>query len=74
MAKEEVLEEPVKYCLYARKSSKQDEKQALSGDSQIKEMLATTEKDGIKIIETIKESHSAKYSRLRPSGYAGQAG
>ena len=29
---------PIKYCLYARKSTEQDELQALSIDSQIKEM------------------------------------
>ena len=33
-----VAEEQIKYCLYARKSSVAEEKQALSIDSQIKEM------------------------------------
>jgi len=65
----EALEQPqgAKYCLYARKSSEQDERQALSIDSQIKEMLAMAERDGIEIVETIKESHSAKDSGQRPA-------
>jgi DNA invertase Pin-like site-specific DNA recombinase len=67
MAKEEILEGPLRYCLYARKSSEQDERQALSIDSQIKEMLATAERDGVEVVETIKESHSAKDSGQRPA-------
>src|SRR3989344_7469437 len=65
----EAMEQPqgAKYCLYARKSSEQDERQALSIDSQIKEMLAMAERDGIEIVETIKESHSAKDSGQRPA-------
>jgi hypothetical protein len=30
--------QPIKYCLYARKSTESDERQAMSIDSQIKEM------------------------------------
>jgi len=30
---------PIRWCLYARKSSEQDERQALSIEQQIKEML-----------------------------------
>src|SRR3990172_8522353 len=67
MTQEEILEEPVKYCLYARKSSEQDERQALSIDSQIKEMMAAAERDGVEVVETIKESHSAKDSGQRPA-------
>jgi hypothetical protein len=33
------IPEKLKYVLYARKSTEQDEKQALSIDSQVKEML-----------------------------------
>lgn len=51
---------PVKYCLYARKSTEQDEKQALSIDSQIKEMLQIAQRDGLDVIEIRRESHSAK--------------
>ena len=59
-------EAPVKYCLYARKSTEDDEKQALSIDSQIKEMEELAEKIGLEVVETKKESHSAKKSGDRP--------
>lgn len=36
---------PLKYCLYARKSSEADEKQALSIDSQISEMHKIAEQE-----------------------------
>ena len=57
--------QPLKYCLYARKSSEQDERQAMSIDSQLKEMLALAERDGLEIVETKQESHSAKQSGYR---------
>lgn len=57
---------PVRYCLYARKSTEQDELQALSIDSQIKEMVQSAERDGLHIAEIRKESHSAKESGQRP--------
>ncbi len=50
----------VRYCLYARKSSEDDERQALSIDSQIKEMMQIAEKEGINVVEIRQESHSAK--------------
>ena len=56
----------IKYCLYARKSSEQDERQAMSIDSQLKEMLALADRDGLNIVETKHESHSAKESGCRP--------
>jgi len=56
----------IRFCLYARKSSEQDERQALSIDSQIKEMKNTAVRDDIKIVEVIRESHSAKDSGQRP--------
>ena len=56
----------VKYCLYARKSSEQDERQAMSIESQIKEMLAMAERENLNIVETLRESHSAKESSKRP--------
>lgn len=62
----EVITEPLKYCLYARKSTEQDERQALSIDSQIKEMLELANRDGLNIAEIRKESHSAKASGARP--------
>lgn len=57
---------PASYCLYARKSTEQDERQALSIDSQIKEMLELANRDGLNVTEVRKESHSAKDSGQRP--------
>ena len=56
----------LKYCLYARKSTETEEKQALSIDSQIKEMTQIAEHEKLNIIEIRKESHSAKESGQRP--------
>ncbi|MFA6145942.1 MAG: recombinase family protein [Patescibacteria group bacterium] len=56
----------INYCLYARKSTEQDELQALSIDSQIKEMLAMAVKQDLLVQEVRKESHSAKDSGERP--------
>lgn len=56
----------MKYCLYARKSSEAEEKQALSIDSQVKEMLELATKNGINVAEIYRESHSAKDCGLRP--------
>jgi DNA invertase Pin-like site-specific DNA recombinase len=55
-----------KYVLYARKSSEADEKQALSIDSQVKEMLQIAERDGLEIVDVRREAHSAKDSGQRP--------
>src|SRR3990167_5989893 len=57
---------PLKYCLYARKSSEQDERQALSIEQQIKEMELLADHWGIKIAEIRRESHSSKESGTRP--------
>lgn len=57
---------PSKYCLYARKSSEEDERQALSIDSQVKEMMNIAEREGLEIAEIRRESHSAKASGQRP--------
>jgi len=56
----------LRYCLYARKSSERDELQALSVDSQVKEMLDMADRDGINVVDTYRESHSAKDSGQRP--------
>jgi site-specific DNA recombinase len=56
----------MKYCLYARKSTESEEQQVLSIDSQIKEMLRLAENEKIEIVETKKESHSAKEAGQRP--------
>ncbi len=62
----EVLESEYRYCLYARKSTEGDEKQALSIDSQIKEMTQIAEREKLNIVEIRRESHSAKESSQRP--------
>jgi site-specific DNA recombinase len=64
-APEKILSK-IRYCLYARKSSEEDERQALSIDSQIKEMLTVAKREGLEIVEIRKESHSAKESGARP--------
>jgi DNA invertase Pin-like site-specific DNA recombinase len=56
----------VEYCLYARKSSEDDERQAMSIDSQIKEMTDMASREGFIIKEIRRESHSAKESGQRP--------
>lgn len=55
----------LKYCLYARKSSESDERQAMSIDSQIKEMKALAQREGLRIVDTKFESKSAKQSGQR---------
>jgi len=55
----------VKYCLYARKSTESEERQILSIDSQVKEMLQLAEKEGLEIVEIRRESHSAKATGQR---------
>lgn len=57
---------PVRYCLYARKSTESEEQQVLSIDSQIKEMLTLAEKEKLEIVEVKRESHSAKEAGARP--------
>jgi DNA invertase Pin-like site-specific DNA recombinase len=57
---------PIRWCLYARKSSEQDERQALSIEQQIKEMELLADHWGIDIAEVRKESHSSKESGTRP--------
>ncbi len=57
---------PVKYCLYARKSTESDEKQTLSIDSQINEMLAIAKRDGLEVVDIRRESFSSKDAGKRP--------
>jgi DNA invertase Pin-like site-specific DNA recombinase len=61
-----VSEIPLKYCLYARKSTESEERQVLSIDSQIKEMLDLAAKENINVVEIKRESHSAKDTGQRP--------
>ncbi len=56
----------LQYCLYARKSTESDERQALSIDSQIKEMLQIAERENLEIIDIRREAKSAKDSDKRP--------
>ncbi len=56
----------IRYCLYARKSSEDDERQALSIDSQVKEMVDLAQVEGILVTDIRRESHSAKSSGTRP--------
>jgi len=43
----------LKYCLYARKSSESDERQAISIDGQLKEMQLLAKREKLDITETI---------------------
>src|SRR3990167_10555731 len=65
MVKEE-KNKKTQYCLYARKSSESDERQAMSIDSQIKEMQTLASRESLFIKEIREESHSAKASGTRP--------
>lgn len=56
----------LKYCLYARKSTESDERQAMSIDSQIKEMQDLSEREGLNVVAIKRESFSAKQSGSRP--------
>ncbi len=62
----EVPKTKIRYVLYARKSTESDEKQALSIESQVKEMLAIADRDGLTVVDIRRESHSAKESGQRP--------
>lgn len=59
-------QEKVRYLLYARKSTESEERQVLSIDSQVKEMLQIAEREGLEIAEIRRESHSAKATGQRP--------
>jgi site-specific DNA recombinase len=53
------------YCLYARKSSEDEERQALSIESQVSEMNKLIERDHLTVIAVKTEAHSAKNSGER---------
>src|SRR3989338_4276100 len=57
-----VKQEPirVKYCLYARKSMEAEDAQALSIESQVREMTALATRENLEIVEIKRESHSSK--------------
>jgi site-specific DNA recombinase len=56
---------PVRYCLYARKSTESDERQAMSIESQVKEMLGIAQRDNINVVDIKREAHSAKATGQR---------
>jgi site-specific DNA recombinase len=58
--------EKLKYVLYARKSTESEERQVLSIDSQVKEMLQMAEREELDVVEIRRESHSAKDTGQRP--------
>lgn len=66
MPRVETKEVKTRYVLYARKSTESEERQVLSIDSQIKEMLLLAERDGLEIVAMKRESHSAKETGQRP--------
>lgn len=63
---DKIIPPKVEYCLYARKSSEDDERQAMSIESQVKEMSALAATEGLIIKDIRRESHSAKQSGQRP--------
>lgn len=62
---ESTVTKEIRFCLYVRKSSEDDERQALSIDSQIESMKKVSERDGLNVVEIIRESKSAKASWAR---------
>ncbi len=56
----------VRYCLYARKSTEEEDKQILSIDSQVREMEKMAKEQDLHIVVMKKESHSAKEAGQRP--------
>ena len=54
------------YCLYARKSTEEEDRQALSIESQVREMTNLAQKEGLNVVELKRESHSSKEVGQRP--------
>jgi len=62
----QITNTPIRYCLYARKSSETDERQSTSIESQVNEMTNLAQRDGLEVVEVYRESHSAKKCNQRP--------
>jgi DNA invertase Pin-like site-specific DNA recombinase len=59
-------QEALRYCLYARKSTEAEDKQALSIESQVKEMQTLAERERLHVVEIKREAHSSKEVGQRP--------
>lgn len=57
--------QPVRYCLYARKSMEPEERQAMSIEQQLKEMRVIASRDQLDVVVIKTEAHSAKDSGQR---------
>jgi len=55
-----IIAPTLKYCLYARKSTEAEDKQALSIESQVKEMMTLAQRENLQIVEIKREAHSSK--------------
>jgi site-specific DNA recombinase len=58
--------EEIKYFVYCRKSSEQEDKQALSIESQKTELQAFISSESLEVVKILEESHSAKKRGERP--------
>lgn len=63
---EELDRSELKYVIYARKSTESSEKQIRSLSDQINECTEYAERNGLRVVETIQESESAKEPDIRP--------